>query len=99
MTGMRSWMDATSAFAAVVRIVQMQSLACGFLHQKVASHCSRQAILRDGRRRNIGMQPFAEIGNYYDLLYASKDYGGEADYSEMIRVFEDATGVEVRAGS
>ena len=26
-------------------------------------------------------------------------YGGEADYSEMIRVFEDATGVEVRAGS
>jgi hypothetical protein len=26
-------------------------------------------------------------------------YGGQADYSEMIRVFEDATGVEVRAGS
>ena len=32
------------------------------------------------------MQPFSEIGSYYDLLYASKDYAGEVDYVDGLIV-------------
>lgn len=45
------------------------------------------------------MEPFAEIGAYYDLLYAEKDYEAEVRYVDsLIRQFGGSTGTMLDLG-